>query len=50
MPIPADAPAIDRRLLRDDVYGRLRDAIVDGTFAPGEQLRDTEPLLSLIHI
>ena len=42
MPIPADAPAIDRRLLRDDVYGRLRDAIVDGTFAPGEQLRDLE--------
>jgi len=42
MPIPADVPAIDRRLLRDDVYGRLRDAIVDGTFAPGEQLRDLE--------
>ena len=42
MPIPADIPAIDRRLLRDDVYGRLRDAIVDGTFAPGEQLRDLE--------
>ena len=35
-------PAIDRRLLRDDVHGRLRDAIVDGTFAPGEQLRDVE--------
>lgn len=42
MPIPSDVPAIDRRLLRDDVYGRLRDAIVDGTFAPGEQLRDLE--------
>ncbi len=42
MPIPADVPAIDRRLLRDDVHGRLRDAIVDGTFAPGEQLRDLE--------
>jgi DNA-binding GntR family transcriptional regulator len=42
MPIPAHIPAIDRRLLRDDVYGRLRDAIVDGTFAPGEQLRDGE--------
>jgi DNA-binding GntR family transcriptional regulator len=24
------------------VYGRLRSAIVDGTFAPGEQLRDVE--------
>ena len=42
MPIPENVPAIDRRLLRDDVFGRLRDAIVDGTFAPGEQLRDVE--------
>lgn len=42
MPIPASVPAIGRRLLRDDVYGRLRDAIVDGSFAPGEQLRDGE--------
>ncbi|MFU8947855.1 GntR family transcriptional regulator [Mycetocola zhadangensis] len=39
MPIPA-TPAVDRSLLRDDVFGRLRDAIVDGTFAPGEQLKD----------
>lgn len=31
-----------RTLLRDDVYGRIRDAIVDGTLAPGEQLRDAE--------
>jgi DNA-binding GntR family transcriptional regulator len=42
MPIPPSAPAIDRHLLRDDVYRRLRDAIVDGTLAPGEQLRDGE--------
>ena len=42
MPIPENAPAIDRRLLRDDVHGRLRDAIVDGSLAPGEQLRDGE--------
>jgi DNA-binding GntR family transcriptional regulator len=42
MPIPDDAPAIERVLLRDDVYGRLRNAIVDGTLAPGEQLRDGE--------
>lgn len=41
MPIP-QTPAVDRSLLRDDVHGRLRDAIVDGTFAPGEQLRDSE--------
>lgn len=42
MPIPQDAPSIDRHLLRDDVFRRLRDAIVEGTFAPGEQLRDAE--------
>ena len=42
MPIPSGAAAVDRSLLRDDVYRRLRDAIVDGTFTPGEQLRDGE--------
>ncbi|MGY1802352.1 GntR family transcriptional regulator [Blastococcus sp. SYSU D00922] len=42
MPIPPTQPGVDRGLLRDDVYRRLRDAIVDGTFAPGEQLRDLE--------
>jgi DNA-binding GntR family transcriptional regulator len=41
MPIP-DTPAAPRSLLRDGVFGRVRDAIVDGTFAPGEQLRDSE--------
>ena len=40
MPIPAGDSAVDRSLLRDDVYRRLRDAIVDGTFLPGEQLKD----------
>ncbi|WP_448811559.1 GntR family transcriptional regulator [Agromyces bauzanensis] len=42
MPIPTDAPPPDRTLLRDDVYRRLRDAIVNGTFEPGEQLKDGE--------
>ncbi|RKQ93416.1 DNA-binding GntR family transcriptional regulator [Solirubrobacter pauli] len=43
MPIPSDdSPVIERKLLRDDVYGRLRNAIVDGTLAPGEQLRDAD--------
>src|SRR3546814_19594891 len=42
MPIPSGSGAVDRTLLRDDVYGRIRDAIVDGTFAPGEQLKDAE--------
>lgn len=41
MPIPAEALP-PRSLLRDDVYVRIRDLIVDGTLAPGEQLRDTE--------
>jgi DNA-binding GntR family transcriptional regulator len=41
MPIPQEG-ALNRRLLRDDVFGRLRDSIVDGTFAPGEQLKDGE--------
>ncbi len=43
MPIPSGfAATLSRSLLRDDVYVRLRDAIVDGTFRPGEQLRDGE--------
>lgn len=43
MPVPTKSAAtIDRRLLRDDVYRQLRDAIVDGMPAPGEQLRDGE--------
>lgn len=42
MPIPAHDVPRPRLLLRDDVYQRLRDAIVDGTFEPGEQLRDAE--------
>jgi DNA-binding GntR family transcriptional regulator len=42
MPIPQSDASIDRSLLRDDVFRRLRDAITDGTLAPGEQLRDLE--------
>jgi DNA-binding GntR family transcriptional regulator len=40
MPIPGKGNTIDRALLRDEVFIRLRAAIVDGTFAPGEQLKD----------
>ena len=40
MPIPVHRETVPRSLLRDDVYTRLRDAVVDGTLAPGEQLRD----------
>ena len=42
MPIPSGSAAVDRSLLRDNVFRRLRDAIVDGTFQPGEQLKDAE--------
>jgi DNA-binding GntR family transcriptional regulator len=42
MPVPPSIASIDRSLLRDDVFRRLRDAITDGTLAPGEQLRDLE--------
>jgi DNA-binding GntR family transcriptional regulator len=42
MPIPAYGEPTRRALLRDDVYTRLRDAIVDGTLTPGERLRDQE--------
>jgi DNA-binding GntR family transcriptional regulator len=31
-----------RTLLRDEAYARLRDAVLDGTLEPGEQLRDAE--------
>src|SRR3954470_12079871 len=42
MPVPAGEPSLDRDLLRDRAYQRLRDAIVDGTLAPGERLKDAE--------
>lgn len=42
MPVPTNVASPRRELLRDDVYRRLRDAIVEGTLAPGEQLRDNE--------
>lgn len=42
MPIPESPRAVGRTLLRDDVYVRLRDAIIDGTLLPGEVLRDGE--------
>ncbi|WP_406831310.1 GntR family transcriptional regulator [Pedococcus sp. KACC 23699] len=42
MPVPASRSSSPRALLRDDVHRRLRDAIVDGTLQPGEQLYDRE--------
>ena len=42
MPVPVAPAPIRTSLLRDTVHDRLRDAIVDGTLAPGEVVRDTE--------
>ena len=42
MPVPASRSVVGRTLLRDRAYEVLRDAIVDGTLAPGEQLREQE--------
>lgn len=42
MPVPSTSSSLARNLLRDDVYTRLRDAIVDGTLEPGEKLRDLD--------
>lgn len=42
MPVPTSSGVHSRALLRDDVHASLRQAIVDGTLAPGERLRDAE--------
>jgi DNA-binding GntR family transcriptional regulator len=42
MPVPDSPAPLRPTLLRDSVHDRLRDAIVDGTLAPGEVVRDTE--------
>lgn len=42
MPTPPPQGIHKRSLLRNDVYESIRDAIVNGTFAPGERLRDPE--------
>jgi DNA-binding GntR family transcriptional regulator len=34
--------ALPRRLLRDEAYARIREAIVEGLLAPGEIVRDVE--------
>jgi DNA-binding GntR family transcriptional regulator len=42
MPVPQQRGTLERHLLRDEAYAALRDAIVAGTLAPGEQLHDAE--------
>jgi DNA-binding GntR family transcriptional regulator len=42
MPVPNDPAAVPRRLLRTSALAEIRRAIMDGTLAPGERLRDAE--------
>jgi len=42
MPTPLPQGIHKRSLLREDVYHSIRDAIVKGTLAPGERLKDPE--------
>lgn len=42
MPVPPVRGVHSRRLLRDEVYDTIRDAVLVGDLAPGEQLRDGE--------
>ncbi|HEX3780363.1 MAG TPA: GntR family transcriptional regulator [Pseudonocardiaceae bacterium] len=42
MPVPVGRGLVSRSLLRDDAYRAIRDAIVDGTLAPGERLTDPD--------
>ena len=42
MPAPATAIRLEKSLMRDDVYSRLRDWIITGTLEPGEKLRDAD--------
>jgi DNA-binding GntR family transcriptional regulator len=42
MPVPQDRGRVARSLLREDAYRAIRDAIVDGTLAPGERLNDSD--------
>src|SRR5436190_1134736 len=42
MPVPDEHGRHRRSLLRDQAYVSIRDAIVNGTLAPGETLRDPE--------
>jgi DNA-binding GntR family transcriptional regulator len=42
MPVPEGQGLVTRSLLRDNAYRMIRDAIVDGTLAPGERLNDPE--------
>lgn len=40
MPVPQSRGLVSRSLLRENAYRAIRNAIVDGTLAPGERLND----------
>lgn len=42
MPVPTERGKHRRSLLRDQAYLSIRDAIINGTLAPGEKLRDPD--------
>ncbi|KQS06087.1 GntR family transcriptional regulator [Curtobacterium sp. MCLR17_007] len=42
MPVPSTQPAAERKLLRDTVQDKIRDAIMDGTLEAGERLNDDD--------
>ncbi|TFV57044.1 GntR family transcriptional regulator [Mycobacterium sp. PS03-16] len=42
MPVPGERGRHRRPLLREQAYESIRDAIINGTLAPGEKLRDPE--------
>jgi DNA-binding GntR family transcriptional regulator len=42
MPVPQSRGLVSRSLLREDAYRAIRDAVVDGTLAPGERLNDAD--------
>jgi DNA-binding GntR family transcriptional regulator len=42
MPVPEGRMLVARSLLREEAYRAIRDAIIDGTFAPGERLNDAD--------
>lgn len=42
MPVPVERGKHRRSLLRDQAFVSIRDAIINGTLAPGEKLRDPD--------
>jgi len=47
MPLPETPPDLERTLMREDVYNRVRDWIVQGVLEPEEKLRDADLALKL---